>query len=126
VAEYQAEFRSDLENFLTFELIEAAVDKDRPLELPYEPGRQYSAFVDPSGGGPDDYSLAVSHREGGGARGADRVVLDVVRAAGRPANPYNATAEFAYRIDRVMGDRYAGQWPLQAGGRKASRMKFRT
>jgi hypothetical protein len=40
-AEYGAEFRSDLETFLPWELINAAVDKGR-LELPYVPGRQYS------------------------------------------------------------------------------------
>jgi hypothetical protein len=107
-AEYGAEFRSDLETFLPYELIDAAVDKGR-LELPYVPGRQYSAFVDPSGGGPDDYCIAIGHREG------ERFVIDVVRAASRPTHPHNATVQFAhlckqYRVDRVTGDAYAGEW----------------
>jgi hypothetical protein len=118
-AEYGAQFRSDLENFLPSELVEAEVDRDQPLELAPVPGRIYSAFCDPCGGGADDYTIAISHREGGSVVGTDRVVVDVVRAAGRPVNPYNATAEFAflckrYRVDRVTGDRYAGEWPVQA------------
>ena len=60
-----------------------------------------------------------SYREGGSVVGTGRVVVDFVRAAGRPVNPYNATAEFAflckrYWVDRVTGDRYAGEWPVQA------------
>ena len=100
-AKFGAQFRSDLESFLPYQLVEAAVDKER-LELPYVPGRQYSAFVDAAAGGPDDYCIAISHREG------ERYIIDLVRSAPRPVNPHNATVQFShlckqYRIDRCLG-----------------------
>jgi hypothetical protein len=42
-AEYLGEFRADLESFLSREVIDAAVDKDRPIELPVQRGCRISA-----------------------------------------------------------------------------------
>jgi hypothetical protein len=48
-SEWDAEFRADLAGFLDDELIDAAIDHDRPLELPPRPGIFYQAFCDASG-----------------------------------------------------------------------------
>jgi hypothetical protein len=48
-AEYGAEFRTDVENFLSREVIDAVVVPGRH-ELPHRSGINYVAFVDPSGG----------------------------------------------------------------------------
>ena len=136
-AEYLAEFRDDLETFLSRPVIEAA-KRTAPLEL--EPGgRRYMAFVDPAGGGQDEFTIAIAHIEGGKQRyepglvfnhkgvfksgndpgppadpGPPRVVVDLVR--GRKGKPAEIVSEFAgllraYGITKVVGDRYAGSWP---------------
>src|SRR5262249_54568810 len=61
-AEYGAEFRTDVEGFLSLEIIEACVIPNR-LELPPLNGVNYSAFVDPSGGASDSMTLGISHKE---------------------------------------------------------------
>jgi hypothetical protein len=62
-AEYGADFRSDIESYITREAVEAVVVPDR-RELPSVPQNQYSAFCDPSGGSSDSMTLAIAHREG--------------------------------------------------------------
>ena len=75
----------------------------------------YVAFVDPAGGsGGDSMTLAIAHAE---RRGELLIlVLDLVREARPPFSPEAVVADFAavlktYRINRVTGDRYAGDWP---------------
>jgi hypothetical protein len=104
-------FRSDVESFLSREVIAAAVVTDR-RELPPLSGVTYIAFTDPSGGSQDSFTLAIAHREG------ERVVLDAVREV-RPAfSPEDVVTEYAgalksYHVSRVTGDRYAGEWPRE-------------
>jgi hypothetical protein len=113
-SEWDAEFRADLVGFLDDAVIDRAVNRDRPLELPPDPGVYYEAFVDPSGGaiGGDSYTLAIVHKGRDG-----RLVVDVVR--GRQGPFSTETAEYAalckeYRIYRVRGDAYAREWVAQA------------
>jgi hypothetical protein len=106
-AEYLAEFRSGIAAFLDAELLEGCM-RPKPLELPPCTGITYHAFVDPAGGGADEFTLSIAHREN------DEAVIDLVR--GRRGSPADAVAEFAgvlkgYGIKRVTGDRYAGRWP---------------
>src|SRR5439155_26588279 len=49
-SEWDAQFRDDIAGFLDDGLIERAVDRDRPLELPPDRSGQYRAYVDASGG----------------------------------------------------------------------------
>ena len=110
-AEWFAEFRSDLETFLSVEQIMGVVVQGR-YELPYIQGAKYSAFVDPSGGRKDAATLAVAHKEG------ELVVLDVARRWKSPHDPSQVVREMAgllknYGIHYVTGDRYAGAWPSQ-------------
>ena len=105
-AEYLAQFRTDVEAFLSLDQVQAA-QRTKPLELPRRDGVSYVAFTDPTGGGKDEYTLAIGHREG------ERLVVDAVR--GRKGNPAAITADYAkvlksYGVFRVAGDRYAGAW----------------
>lgn len=108
-AEYLSEFRSDIESFVLREVIEQAM-RTSPLELPFQRGVTYGAFTDPSGGGADSFTLAIGHRE------KERVIIDVLRE--RKGQPATIVAEYAsalksYRVLRVRGDKYAGEWPAQ-------------
>jgi Terminase large subunit, ATPase domain len=106
-AEYLAEYRSDIEQFLTREVIDALIVPGR-FELP--PGRRnYSAWCDPSGGSGDSMTLAIAHAENNVA------VIDLIREVRPPFSPDAVVAEFAeilkrHRIMSVTGDRYAGEW----------------
>ena len=106
-AEYGAQFRSDIEAFIQREVVEAAT-RPQPLELPYQSGLQYQAFVDPAGGGADEFTLAIGHIE-------DQIlVVDVVR--GRTGKPSAIVEEYAallesYGINKATSDRYGGTWP---------------
>jgi hypothetical protein len=75
-------------------------------------GIRYVAFTDPSGGSSDSYTLAIAHAE------RDRAVLDCVVERRPPFSPDDVTKEFsatlaAYRIKKVTGDRYGGEWPRE-------------
>jgi hypothetical protein len=109
-AEYGAEFRDDLADFVSPEAVQAVTVAGRH-ELPPAPGVIYSAFLDPSGGSSDAMALAVGHlREDGVA------VLDCLHEVRAPFDPDQAVAECAdvlarYDVSVVRGDRYAGEWP---------------
>ena len=110
-AEYGAEFRRDLEGYVSREALER-VTVDGRIELPPLPDVSYRAFVDPSGGARDSMTLAVGHRQAG------RAVLDAVREVRPPFSPADVVAEFvdllrSYRVTRIRGDRYGGEWPRE-------------
>jgi hypothetical protein len=112
-SEWDAEFRTDISSFLDDALIDAAVERGRPLELPpvHELfGSVYKCFVDPSGNtGGDSYTLAIAHKD------KDHFVLDVVRGTRGKFDPQSVTVEYAalckeYGISAVTGDSYAAEW----------------
>jgi len=110
-AEWLAEFRSDIESFINREAVEVCIAWDVRERAPMQSVRYY-AFVDPSGGSGDSMTLAVGHRE------RDVVVLDALRERRPPFSPEDVVAEFAallksYRISKITGDRYAGEWPRE-------------
>jgi hypothetical protein len=111
-AEYLAMFRSDLQAFVSREVIETCVGDY--YELPPEAGRSYYCHVDPAGGsGGDSFACAIAHREGNG------VVVDLVRERRPPFMPSQVIDEFvpllkSYRIGKVTGDRWAGGFPPEA------------
>lgn len=107
LAEYEAQFRSDIAMLLDVDLIEDCT-RPRPLELARADGTHYHAFVDPAGGGADEFTLSIAHNEG------THTVIDLVR--GRKGSPAEIVAEYAhilksYGLSTVTGDRYAGRWP---------------
>lgn len=110
-AEYFAQFRSDVESYISREAVEACISKD-VRERPPISGVIYSAFCDPSGGSADSMTLAISHHSSGIA------VLDALREVRPPFSPEQIVADFAtllksYKITSVTGDRYAGEWPRE-------------
>ena len=111
-SEWQAEFRSDLESYVSREAVEACVEPG-VRERPPVPGLRYSAFCDPSGGRNDSMTLAIAHREGG------VVVLDAVRERAPPFSPADVVEEFelllrSYGVRELVSDRYGGEWVTSA------------
>ena len=111
-AEYGALFRRDIESFVDREIVGGCVIPER-RELPYLTENQYMAFCDPSGGSSDSMTMAVSHKDKGG-----RIVLDAIRERKPPFSPEDVVKEFvetleAYKIHKIQGDRYAGEWPRE-------------
>jgi hypothetical protein len=111
-AEWGAQWRSDVENFVNRDVLDAVVTPGRHELPPLSDGR-YVAFVDPSGGTKDSMTLAIAHTDPD-----NRAVLDLVREAKAPFSPERVVEDFAatlkrYRIDTVTGDRYAGEWPRE-------------
>ena len=111
-AEYGAEFRTDVETFVSREAVEACVSlgvRERPPVV----DEYYSAFVDPSGGSRRRHDLG--DRPSAGRHGGDRLpCASVVRRS----SPDDVCGEFAamlksYRVTTVHGDRYAGEWPRE-------------
>ncbi len=110
-SEYLAQFRVDIEAYITREIVEALVVPGRYEQSPVS-SVQYRAFVDPSGGSSDSMTLAVAHRDG------DRVVIDCARERRPPFSPDDVVQEFAatlksYGVTSVRGDRYGGEWPRE-------------
>lgn len=111
-ADYDAEFRSDIETFVNREVVEAVVAPGR-FELPPINEIRYRAFIDPAGGsGQDSMTLAIAHDEGG------LCVLDAVRETQPPFSPEAVTTDFAlllkrYHIRSAVGDRFGGEWPRE-------------
>jgi len=109
-AEYGAEFRRDIESFVSREAVEAVVVPGR-RELPPAWGARYTAFCDPSGGSADSMTVAVAHRDSSG-----RAVLDMLVEQRPPFSPDHTVGVFAerlraYRVTSVTGDFYGGDWP---------------
>ena len=88
LAEYYAEFRTDISAFVSQEVIDGCIAHG-VFELPPAAGVSYLGFVDPSGGASDAMTLAIAHRVG------DMVILDAAREIQPPFNPDAATAEFS-------------------------------
>lgn len=111
-AEYLAQFRSDVESFISREVVEASIPRGLFERAPLS-GIHYHAFVDPSGGASDSMTLGIAHKEG------ERIVLDAVRERKAPFSPESVVIEFStllksYRLSKVVGDRYAGEWPRES------------
>jgi len=109
-AEYGAEFRSDIEAFISIETVEGCVGDYVERAPLFE--HVYYGFVDPSGGSADSFTLAISHGEG------TNTVIDAVREVKPPFSPESVVADFAallksYQVRQVFGDRYAGEFPRE-------------
>jgi hypothetical protein len=108
-AEWFAEFRSDLIQFIDPEVVDRSVKKGRAEIWPI-PNVSYVAAVDPSGGSSDSMTLAIAH-----AVNDDCGVLDLVREWQPPFSPQQVVSEIVeilrrYGVDTVVGDAYAGLW----------------
>jgi hypothetical protein len=114
-AEYGAEFRKDLADYVSRDVVYASVARG-VVEIPYDDmlrGR-YVAFADPSGGSRDSFTLAIAHLDDATGKG----ILDFVREIRPPFAPSEVVATFCQDLDRYKlykcrGDRYAAQWPVE-------------
>jgi len=108
--EHEAFFRTDLSAMYDPAMIDAAINPDRPLEIPCREKVDYKCFVDVAGGGGrDSYSIAIGHLEN------EKAVIDVVRSRSPKFNPDEVTSGYCdlvkdYRIDKVYGDKFSGDW----------------
>jgi Terminase large subunit, ATPase domain len=111
-AEWLGLFREDVSAAFPLELIEACVIRGRSQLLP-SPHVTYFAFVDPSGGRRDQFTLAIAHHH----YDEDKILLDAVRAIRPPFDPSEVVKEYCeflalYGITSVVGDNYGGEWPV--------------
>lgn len=111
-SEVYAQFRDDISDYLTPEVVEAVTAFGR-RELMYTKGKGYRAFVDVSGGRSDDAALAIGHLQG------RTVVLDKLQRWKPPFNPYDVIGDIAqeikrFEITKVTGDNYAAEFVAQA------------
>jgi hypothetical protein len=110
-AEYNAQFRSDVQTFVDREIVDACIISGR-FELAPVKGIKYEAFCDLAGGGADAMTLAIAHRQD------DTAIIDALREIKPPCSPEQVIVEFAellksYGLYRVQGDRYALEWPRE-------------
>jgi hypothetical protein len=109
-AEYLAQFRTDIESFVPFEVVNGCIGtyvEAAPINK-----IRYHGFNDPSGGSADSFTMAISHREG------DRILIDAIREVRPPFSPQAVVHEFSvllksYGIRKVLGDRFGGEFPRE-------------
>ncbi len=112
-AEYDGQFRSDIESFITREAVDGCTVEGL-LEVPPVAGTAYVAFIDASGGsGSDSMTMSIAHREDGLA------VVDCVREVRPKFSPEVVVAEFAadvrrYGLSVATADRYGGSWVVES------------
>lgn len=110
-AEYGAQFRTDVESFISREAVEAVTVPGR-IELPPAHCNLYIGFVDAAGGsGRDSMTCAIAHRDNKDGS----IIVDAVRAVKPPFSPERVTKEFSelfdtYRVRTIIGDRWGGDW----------------
>jgi hypothetical protein len=111
-AEWDAEFRGDLSNYVDRRVVEACIESG-VYERGYIRDYRYTAFCDPSSGANDSMTLGIAHREGA------RAILDCLREVKAPFSPADVVDEFAavlkaYQCTSVKGDAYAVGWVREA------------
>jgi hypothetical protein len=111
-AEYLAKFRDDVSSFINPEVVRQCTVgfTARP------PGQNIThlAFCDPSGGSADSMTLAIGHYDSA----KQTVITDCLLEQRVPFSPELCVRDFsftlkAYGVRKVIGDRYAGLWPVE-------------
>ncbi|MGA2637291.1 hypothetical protein [Methylocella sp.] len=108
-AEYGGDFRTDVESFVSQDVVNSCVETGC-YERPPLAAVRYTAFIDPAGGsGQDSMTIAIAHREG------DIAYLDCLREVKPPFSPDAVVSDFhsvmaAYHIHSVTGDRWGGEF----------------
>jgi hypothetical protein len=107
-SEFGAQFRSDIQGFLDYEIVDAAVDRGVMVRPP-RAGIAYRSGCDMSGGSHDSSVLSICHDEG------EVAVLDCLVEAKPPFNPTSAVETMAktlseYGLSSTVGDRYGAGW----------------
>jgi hypothetical protein len=114
-AEYGAEFRSDVGEFVARDVVEAATEwglHERPPS--HAVAGEYAAFIDAAGGsGLDSMTMGIAHLDG------DIAVLDFVVERKPPFSPDDTVADFSatlasYGISHATSDRFGGDWVVES------------
>jgi hypothetical protein len=122
-AECGANFRTDVQIFISREVVKAAVPRGvhglAPCSMdPVPAGEEqptrhhYFGFVDTSGGSIDSFTISIAHWD----HERKKAVLDWVQEWIPPFSPGKVTKEACevlktYYLAQVYGDAYAGEWP---------------
>jgi hypothetical protein len=107
-AEYLNVWRTDLEEFLPLDIVEACTDWG-VYERPLQPHTKYSAYGDSAGGtGKDSYGFTIVHTAPDG-----EIVVDVIREWKPRFVPKQVIAEIVglcqtYGVSQVYGDNFGG------------------
>ena len=114
-AEYLSEWRDDLSTFISRDLLEAAVDVGVLVRPPVDGVRSTLRSPIRAAARTTSFTLGIAHRDQDNAS----VVLDLLFERHAPFNPSEVTAEIAallktYRCTRVVGDKYAARWVIEA------------
>jgi hypothetical protein len=112
-AEYLAQFRSDLEAFVSIEVINACTVFGR-YEIAPELVRNPIGFIDVSGGKIDSHCCSIAFKDSSGTAALAALIEN--RAGG---DTENVVAEFAallkrYGLSSVFGDRFGAAWVTDA------------
>jgi hypothetical protein len=122
-AEYGAQFRDDIADFISREAVQACVEigcYERPPNRSVV--RSYVCFLDAAGGaGSDSMTMSIAHSE------HDVAVLDVLRERRPPFSPDGVVDEFAatmkeYGIATAESDRWGGDWVGEAFRKRGIRV----
>jgi hypothetical protein len=114
-SEYLAEFRNDIASYVDRDVVESLILRG-VHEIPFYPGQQYYAFVDPSGGHSDSFTMGIATgKVECGVRSAQLVCL---REFKPPFVPSQVIEEIShtirsYCIYEATSDRYAGEFPVE-------------
>jgi hypothetical protein len=110
LAEYGAQFRSDIASYIDRDIVTGCIETGR-TQCGAVARVRYHAFCDPSGGSKDSFTAAISHREG------EDVILNRLVEIKAPFNPGAAVGEIVavlkeFGLATVTGDKYAAQWVI--------------
>ena len=109
-AEYLAEFRSDVEGFVSLDVVDRAVVPGLEVRPPETLEHRYFGFLDAAGGsGGDSITLGIAHAEG------EAIILDRVEEVRPPFSPEDVAGQFAavfrsYGIGSVTADKWGAEW----------------
>jgi hypothetical protein len=108
-AEYFSIWREDLSSLLSAHAIDNAIILGRQ-ELPPTDRIRCYAFIDPSGGRHDSFTLAIGHYSQNG-----KIVIDLLRERKPPFKPSEVVSEFKtlteyYGSHEVVSDKYGAEW----------------
>jgi hypothetical protein len=113
-ADFLAQFRKDLEGFVSRDAITACIGDF--FELVPASGTVYRGFIDAAGGSTgagDAFAAAIGHRDD------KRIVVDCLREFRPPFSPEAVIDELTtlfkkYHVYRIKSDRWAGEFPREA------------
>ena len=108
-----AQFRTDIENFVSIEAVRACVATGVYERMP-QPGISYVGFADPSGGSSDSFTCGIAHVD----FTRDLTVIDALYERKPPLSPEAVVEEISaflkrYNVITIVGDKYASIWPVE-------------